>query len=392
MTLRDPSVRLKSLRFVDEHVEEQFQFLLSLIRQNSYSWNKPGTDSVAEMILGRVRSAFPVHRVVEQTEVGNLHLLSNVHPGEQSIYMLAHMDTVFPPDHPFQDCWVDGNKLHGPGAGDMKAGIATLVYAVLALRDARVLDRIPLTVILAGDEEVGGPTSHSTYEEERNKAAACLVVETAGVNGEIVISRYGKIGARLESAGRNQHVGTAGPVKASAILELAHKTIGIEALNGALPDTRLNVGTVRGGLGPATVPGSAVAQADIRWKDQGHRDVLLKKIREVVARDDVPGCHTELRVLNERPAWPCTEGTQWLADLVKEAGAEVGQEIVYQHRVASGDANFFAAAGVPTVDGLGPVCQEYHTPEEFVYITSIHERTALLANSLLRVAHELTGE
>jgi glutamate carboxypeptidase len=380
----DAKIRQKLLDFVEDQASEQLQFVIDLSHQNSYSWHKAGTDRVAEMIMEKVAGAFPHHRVVEQAQVGNLHLLTNA-PDEKSIYVLAHMDTVFPPDHPFRECRVEGDRLHGPGTGDMKAGVATVVYAVLALKEAGLLDRIPLTVIFGGDEEIGAITSRTVYEEEREKALACLVVEGAGVEGEIVVSRNGKIGARLDCLGRDQHVGAAVLDKASAILELAHKTIALEALNGALPGVRVNVGKVEGGLGPATIPASASAQIDIRWEDQVTRNPLMAKIQDAVAREELPGCRSELTILNERSAWPHTEGSQHLADLVKKAGREIGQEIGQEHRRGTSDSNFFGCAGVPTVDGIGPICKGYHTAEEFVYIPSIKERTALLANALVKM-------
>jgi glutamate carboxypeptidase len=363
---------------------------MELVTENSFSWNKEGTDRVAAKVVEKLGPVLPIHRVVEQEKVGDLRLLSNVSFGEKSIYVLAHMDTVFPPDHPFQECWIEGNRLRGPGAGDMKAGVVTVIYAALALAEAGVLDRVPLTLVFAGDEEVGAVASRATYGEEIRHALACLVVEGAGKEGEIVLSRFGKIGGRLECRGRDQHVGAKELQKASAILEMAHKTIGIEELNGSFPDTRLNVGKVEGGLGPATIPASATALLDVRWKDQSHRDRIVDAIREVVSRKELPGCASELVILNERPAWPATPGTERLAALVQEAGAEVGQTIGFEHRMGSSDSNFFGAAGVPTVDGIGPICEGYHTAEEFVYISSISQRTILLANSLVKVAAALS--
>ena len=311
MTLRDPSTVPAMVRFIDEHADEQLQYVITLSRQNSYSWNKPGTDQVAAMVLDRIGAAFRFHRVVEQSKVGDFHLLSNVPPGEKSIYVLAHMDTVFPPEHPFRECWVDADELHGPGTGDMKAGIATLVYAVLALQDARVLDDVPLTVVLVGDEEVGAVTSRPVHEEEAGRALACLVVEGAGANGEVVVSRYGKINGRLECVGVDQHVGALNQDKASAVLELAHKTIAVEGLNGGLSDTRLNVGKVEGGLGPATVPAFASALVDIRWKDQAHRDVLVEMVEKVVSQTDVPGCRSKFLLASPSPPWAILRWTPW---------------------------------------------------------------------------------
>jgi len=370
--------------------QEQLQFLLDLAQQNSYSLNKAGTDAVAGMILDRLGGILPQHRVIEQSRVGDLHLLSTVPAGHSSIYLLAHMDTVFPPEHPFRECRMEGDRLHGPGTGDMKAGVAAAVYALLILNELGALDEIPVTLILAGDEEVGAVTSRAVYEEERKRALACLVVEGGGPAGEVVLSRFGKMGARLESRGRGAHVGEKALKKASAILEISHKVLGLERLNGVVPGARINVGTIEGGLGPATVPAAASAQVDIRWPKQDDRDTLVEKIQAVISARDLEGCSSELSILNERPAWAWSQKTQALAEVVKSAGAELGLEIGEEHRMGTSDSNFFGVAGVPTLDGLGPVCKGYHTPEEFVYVSSIRERTALVANALVRIGAELS--
>jgi glutamate carboxypeptidase len=382
-------IRARTLSFLRSLADEQLRFVTDLADHNSFSHNKAGTDQVAAMILDRLKGVFPFHRVVEQDRVGDLHILSTVEEGEMSVYLLGHMDTVFPPDHPFRRCWIEGDELHGPGCGDMKAGIATLVYGALALDEAGVLHRLPLTLILAGDEEIGAVTSRSVYEVERARALACLVVEGGGANREIVVSRNGKIGARVDSRGRGDHVGSVNLRKASAILELAHKTVAMEGLNGAFPDVRLNVGTVQGGLGPATIPAEAHALVDVRWEDQSLRDEIVDAILDVVGRVNIPGCRSELTIMNERSAWPLTPGTQELADVVKTVARGLGYEVGQEHRFGTSDSNFFGSAGVPTVDGLGPICKGYHTADELVYISSIAERTILLTHTLLALGERL---
>jgi len=111
MALRDPSAVPSMIRFIDERADEQLQYVIELSQQSSYSWNKPGTDQVAAMVQERIGAAFRFHRVVEQSKVGNLRLLSNVPLGEKSICFIAHMDAVFPPEHPFRERWVDGDEL-----------------------------------------------------------------------------------------------------------------------------------------------------------------------------------------------------------------------------------------------------------------------------------------
>jgi glutamate carboxypeptidase len=60
-----------------------------------------------------------------------------------------------------------------------------------------------------------------------------------------------------------------------------------------------------------------------------------------------------------------------------------------QHRRGTSDSNFFGSAGVPTVDGLGPISDRYHTPEEYVVVASLKQRTALLAGVLAAIGENL---
>jgi glutamate carboxypeptidase len=131
---------------------------------------------------------------------------------------------------------------------------------------------------------------------------------------------------------------------------------------------------------------------DVRWRDQGHRDELLRQIRGVAAEANQPGCRSEVTVLNERGAWPLLEGTERLAEVVQAIGRDLGQTLGVEHRKGTSDSNFFGSAGVPTVDGLGPICEGYHTPDELVYVSSIAQRTALLACSLPAVSRKFGNE
>jgi glutamate carboxypeptidase len=112
----------------------------------------------------------------------------------------------------------------------------------------------------------------------------------------------------------------------------------------------------------------------------------MHRIEAVAAREDLEGCTSQVTVMNERDAWPLTDGTQRLADLVCKVGDELGLAVGQERRLGTSDSNFFGSAGVPTVDGLGPICKGYHTESELVYISSIKDRTILLANALLAVA------
>jgi glutamate carboxypeptidase len=374
----DASLRARIQSYVGDHAAEQLRFVIDLCNQNSYTYNAAGTNLVAGMILDRMRGLLPRRETVRQREVGD-HLVLRTRPASRADYLVGHMDTVFPPDHPFQECAVDGEWLAGPGAGDMKGGIGVIVYALKALGEAGILEGMDIALVLSADEEIGAVTSRPIYERERRNAAACLVAECAGPAGEVVVSRNGKAGLRLDCTGVDRHVSRASGDKSSAIVEIAHKVLALEALNACLPGVSINVGKVEGGLGQCTVPAEASCLVDVRWLEEKHYEIVLSGIRDVAAKATCPGCGCKLTLLNHRPAMPLTDATEALYGALESTARCLGMSVGREHRRGTSDANFFGATGIPTVDGLGPICHDDHTPSERIHIPSLAARTALLA-------------
>ena len=373
------------LDLIDRGSTEQLDFLITLCEENSYTFNKPGSDRVSGLIMEKLEGVFPVHRRIEQKKVGNHHILKS-RDTEKAVFLLGHTDTVFPPEHPFQTCPRKGDWLNGPGTADMKGGLVVMVYALKALHQTGVLEKLNVAMILGSDEENGSVTSQGIYAQERENAFLCLVAECAGENEEFVASRNGKAGSRLESHGYDQHVSTVTPEKTSAVLELAHKVIALESLNGVFPGVLVNVGRIEGGLGPGTVPAQASLLFDIRWEKEEHYTPLLERLQKITAHCYSPRSQCRLTVLNHRPAMPFGKQTERFLSLLKKTADGLGQNFSTEHRRGTSDANFFGAVGVPTLDGFGPVGIRDHTPEERILIPSLKERTSLLALFLLGLA------
>lgn len=354
------------------------EFTRRLCNQNSYTLNKEGTDRVAGMVLESLAGALPHHRRHRRSAVGDHHVLRGG-PSGPAVHLVGHLDTVFPPDHPFRKCRRRGDLLAGPGTADMKGGLSVMVYALLALRHAGLLERLRVALVLNGDEETGSATSRSVFLRERRGALACLAAESAGLAGEVVTSRHGKAGARIVSFGRDRHVGARPAPKASAVVEMAHLVLALESLNGLREGVRVNVGRVSGGLGPATVPSRAEAEVDLRWPRESDGRALRAAVRSALGNAGRRGCRSEMQLLNSRPAMPCHDGSEALYRLAAQTAAGLGQDLGREHRSGTSDANFYGAAGIPTLDGFGPVGWDDHTPRERIRISTIAGRTALLA-------------
>jgi glutamate carboxypeptidase len=379
------SLVAKIQAFLESKKQEQLHFLMQICDQNSYSFNRDGVKKVADMILEHLNGELPSHEIDKQQKFADHHVL-RTNNNNKHIYLVGHMDTVFPPDHPFQSCQIKDDILYGPGTGDMKGGLTVIIYALKALHHIGLLKELPISIILNSDEEAGSKSSYSLFERERQNALICLVAECAGLNNEIVISRNGKLGARIQSYGKARHVGSGTHLKSSAILEMAHKIIALEALNNSLPDFSLNIGRIEGGLGPSTIPAQAICYIDMRWKEESHRNIILEKIQHILTKKSQAECHSEIEILNSRPAMPFTGVSSEIIDILQQTGKELGQKIPTEHRRGTSDANFFGSINIPTIDGMGPISDNDHTENEYIKISSLYERTILLAIFLIKYA------
>jgi glutamate carboxypeptidase len=379
-----PAVRPKLLSSVREERPAMFALLKELVEIQSGSRNLPGLRCMAE------RCAHELARIGLHLEIidlpGHGPLIRATSPGtarSKPTLIIGHMDTVFPADTRFTDYREDGEKAYGPGVYDMKGGLVTAIFALRALDRVGLLARIPVTVLFNPDEEIGSPASGRLIREEARSCARAFVLEGGGLGGEVVTGRKGRLGFELEASGQAAHAGKAMPSKASAVLELAHKTIGLEALNDP-PEWTVNVGRIEGGIGANTVAEHARALVDARAFTPRGLDGLRQRIESLVAVPTVPGTSCRLSLAAARPPMPRSDQNLALFVLVREQGLSMGLEIAEELRSGVSDANLVSDESLPVLDGLGPLGDLDHSDREYIFKKSLPQRTGLLALALIR--------
>jgi len=370
--------------YLCRHEQELFRFLRDLVLEQSFSRNKDGVDRVGRLIVRELAELPMSCSRIEQSELGD-HLLFRspaCGAGRRPILLVGHMDTVFPPESGFDGYREEEGRVFGPGVIDMKGGIAAAVFALKALHHCGLLEEIPLTLICNSDEEIGSPTSTGIIRREAKESLFGLVFECGGLNGEAVTGRKGKTGYALEVGGRAGHAAFAGAAKASAILELAHKIIAVERLND--PDRQLvvNVGMVSGGIGPNTVPEQAAAQIDIRYLTVADGQDCDRALRRIAADCRTPGTRATLTVLSGRPPMEQSVANSRLFDCIRRQAETLGLPFSAELRSGVSDANTIAAAGIPVVDGLGPLGDCDHSRDEYMLRESLPQRTRRAAAAI----------
>ncbi len=307
--------------------------------------------------------------------------------GTVRILLLAHMDTVYPDgtaaERPMR---TEGSKIVGPGTSDMKGGLLAGIYAVEALQWSGHTPFAEVVLLFTGDEEIGSPESSALTTEIARTCHAALVLEAARASGAIVAARKGIIDYRIDVQGRSAHAGVEPEKGRSAILEVAHKVIALQALNGTVPGATVNVGLAGGGTALNVVPETAFAKFEARALDPEGLDRIDAAIREVVAATSVPDTTTKLTAHRGFPPMARTPAIERLATLAKQTARDLGFEIEAVATGGASDACQVASVGTPVLDGLGPVGGDDHSPREWLLLDSIVPRVALLGELIARIA------
>jgi glutamate carboxypeptidase len=306
------------------------------------------------------------------------------------VLVVGHADTVWPTGTAAR--WPvarHGDMLSGPGVGDMKGSLVMAAFAIDAARRTGALVGLgAIELLVVPDEELGSPDSRAWIEDRARGAAACLGLEAGWPGGGIVVAR-GAVGAVVVRAhGHTAHAAGHEGEGASAVAALAPLVAEIEACSDRASGMRATVGIFRGGDARQVVPGEAELHVDLRAPDAQSADALLASVRECVAAAGVerpPIATDAVRFALEggitRPAFPAAASDDLWA-LAAARAAELGIPLQRVTSRGGSDASFAAALGVPTIDGLGPICHDSCARGERIEIGSLADRGALFAGLL----------
>ena len=292
----------------------------------------------------------------------------------------GHMDTVFGADHAFQQTrWLEDGVLNGPGVADMKGGIAVMLAALKAVERSRGADRFGYEVVINSDEEVGSLASAALLAQAAQGKRAALTYEPAALpDGTLAGARPGSGNFAIVVHGRSAHAGRNPEDGRNALLAAADLALRLDRLKrdgltrqpvadrGREPEQRRPRPR-----DPARQHAAAYAG---RSRTQPKREID-EAVAAVAAERDV---EIELSGGFGRPPKPLTPEAEALFNLVKQAGADLGQTIAWQPSGGVCDGNNIAACGVPVVDTMGVRGGKIHSMEEFLITESLGERAALV--------------
>lgn len=310
-----------------------------------------------------------------------------------AIALVGHLDTVFPRSLGFFGFRREGDVARGPGVLDMKSGLVSVIFALRALRNVAPehFARLPVRFVVVSDEEVGSPSSKALFERLAPRTSAALVFEAGRKEDRIVTRRKGSGLWSMVAHGKAAHAGASHAAGVSAIHALALSIPRIEALTDYARGVTASVGIVEGGTAKNTVPDLAAAHIDARFEraeDVARFEADLAAIAAgplagapaAWAPERLQSARLEVRGGISRPPMAPTPAIDALRLRYERAAAALGLGVGEAPLQGGGsDANLLAAAGVPTIDGLGPFGEHFHETREWCSLESLRRRTAALA-------------
>ena len=381
--------------------EPMLDTVLNWSAVNSGSRNLDGLDRIAGLLADAfsvlpgelelldpapVESVDPSGKPVAIEHGRNLHLTVRRDAPVQLLFT-GHMDTVFGETHAFQETrWLEDGVLNGPGVADMKGGLAVMLAALKAVEASEASPKIGYEIVINSDEEVGSLGSAPLIERAAKGKRAALTYEPSALpDGTLAGARPGSGNYSFVVHGRSAHAGRNPEDGRNALLAAADLALRLERLKK--DGLTVNPARIEGGSPSNVVPDLAVLRVNLRPRTPAVQEEAEQEIAEAVgvvaaARDVSIDAHGGFG----RPPKPMTEDMERLFGLVKEAGADLGQQIGWKSTGGVCDGNNIAACGVPVVDTMGVRGGKIHSMEEFLITESLGERAALSALTILRIA------
>ena len=385
------------------HPDSGINLLKKLVEINSFSGNREGIIQCGEIIrllmedMGFKTSVYEGAKQNTNKNSPNRgphYYFERPGPGKKLLIM-GHLDTVFHPNSGFSDFTVQGDRAFGPGVADMKGGLVVILITLRSLFESGLLDQLHLSVLFNGDEETGSQNSRHLIESIASKCDLGMEFEPGRTEpwGALIVARKGLGQIKITVHGRQAHAGNRPFDGLSAVHELSLKIVKIMELNAIEKGNTINVGimTTAPGATRNTIADFAHAEIDLRYWDPEAGPEMEQKIKQIAMTPAIKNPWTEETVKIDywsslhRPAMAQSPVLQrWASKII--AYGELLKIPVGLTTVGGGsDANIASSMDLLTLAGFGPIGSKFHTPEEWVDLPSIIDRSQLFALTLNRM-------
>jgi succinyl-diaminopimelate desuccinylase len=282
--------------------------------------------------------------------------------GAPTVVFHGHLDVVPGREEQFEPV-VEGDRLIGRGAYDMKGALAAMMCA---LRDAAEQRDVRVLFVCAPDEESDEMDDRSTDVLVREGLQADFAITGEPTDLHIGVQAKGVLAFRMRVDGKAAH-GSTPWLGDNAVLKAVDVFRAIETLPFSRESSDLfdrpsiNLGRILGGDALNKVPDACFVDVDVRYLPEQDPGEILSQVRAL---------GVEVLKTFIRPPAMVSRTDPYVAALREAVGSAVEGEVLSVGRDGASDAVSFLEAGIPAVE-FGPIGAGHHGPEEWVSVASL---------------------
>ncbi len=294
-------------------------------------------------------------------------MLAEVGPGPDAnapcVVFHGHLDVVPGRGEQFQPR-VDGDRLYGRGAYDMKGALAAMMCA---LKDLEGQDRVRVRLLVVPDEESEELDERSTDRFVRLGLGGHFAITGEPTDLHIGVQAKGVVVLRIAVHGRAAHSSTPW-LGDNAVLKAVDVFRAIESLPFARESSELfdrpsiNLGRIEGGDALNKVPDLCTMAVDVRYLPHQDPAEILAQVRQI------PDIDVQRTFIH--PSVTVSRSNPYVRALRDAVARTTSGEAMSVGRDGASDAAAFIQSGIPAVE-FGPAGAGHHGPEEWVSITSL---------------------
>ena len=369
----------------------QLDLLEQVVNVDSGTGDVAGGRKVAGLLVPRLKAlGMDVETVAAEAPDLPENIVATLKgTGRGRILMIGHIDTVFGPGTvakwPFR---IADDRATGPGVSDEKGGVIEGLYALQILHDLGFKDFGRITFLIETSEERGSPGTKALINRLVGDADVELNLEPGDPPDSATVWRKGSTTFHIDVKGRAAHAGVAPQEGRNAAVELIHQVQADDVFPKSGEGLTANLTLIDAGSRENIIPEHASAAINVRVRDKTDFERVEQTFRANAARTQVPDTTV---TVSRTPAYPplaTNPGTDALAARAEAIYAGIGRKLGRGGNGGASESALAYEAGVPALDGLGPVGGGFHSDKEFLDLKTLTPRLYLLTKLLMDLGRD----
>jgi len=369
----------------------QLDLLEQVVNVDSGTGDVAGGRKVAGLLVPRLKAlGMDVETVAAEAPDLPENIVATLKgTGRGRILMIGHIDTVFGPGTvakwPFR---IADDRATGPGVSDEKGGVIEGLYALQILHDLGFKNFGRITFLIETSEERGSPGTKALINRLVADADVELNLEPGDPPDSATVWRKGSTTFHIDVKGRAAHAGVAPQDGRNAAVELIHQVQADDVFPKSGEGLTANLTLIDAGSRENIIPEHASAAINVRVRDKTDFERVEQTFRANAARTQVPDTTV---TVSRTPAYPplaTNPGTDALAARAEAIYAGIGRKLGRGGNGGASESALAYEAGVPALDGLGPVGGGFHSDKEFLDLKTLTPRLYLLTKLLMDLGRD----